>query len=194
MKKFLQFFLSFLLLLLGIYIYLNYFKSQSLSKKPKLNENLVEENVSENNNNLIKNLKYNVKFNDNTEYVIISDLSELTYQDESEVVLMRKVVAKFIDNNLNTFLTITADNAIYNNSTYNTLFEKNVRVQYMDNTILSEKLDINFKENLITVYDNIVYDGKEGRVKADNMIINLITKNVEIFMNNSKDKVKIKSR
>ena len=194
MKKFLQFFLSFLILLLGIYIYLNYFKSQSSSKRPKLNENLTEENVNENKNNLIKNLKYNVKFNDNTEYIIISDLSELTYQDESEIVLMRNVIAKFIDDNSNTFLTITSDNAIYNNSTYNTLFEKNVRVQYMDNTILSEKLDINFKENLITVYDNIVYDGKEGKVKDDNMIINLITKNVEIFMNNSKDKVKIKSR
>ena len=194
MKKFLQFFLSFLILLLVIYIYLNYFKSQSSSKKIKLNENLNEENVSENKNNLIKNLKYNVKFNDNTEYVITSDLSELTYQNQSEIVLMRNVTAKFIDDNSNTFLTITSDNAIYNNSTYNTLFEKNVRVQYMDNTILSEKLDINFKENLIIVYDNIVYDGKEGKVKADNMIINLITKNVEIFMNNSKDKVKIRSR
>ena len=194
MKKFLQFFLLFLILLLGIYIYLNYFKFQSSSKQPKKNENLTEKNVSENKNNLIKNLRYNVKFNDNTEYVIISTLSELTYQDESEIVLMRNVTAKFIDDNLNTFLTINSDNAIYNNSTYNTLFEKNVRVQYMDNTILSEKLDINFKENLITVYDNIVYDGKEGKVKADNMIINLITKNVEIFMNNSKDKVKIKSR
>lgn len=194
MKKFLQFFLSFLILLLGIYIYLNYFKSQGSSKQPKKNENLIEKDVSENKNNLIKNLKYNVKFNDNTEYVIISNLSELTYQGESEIVLMRSVTAKFIDDNLNTFLTINSDNAIYNNSTYNTLFEKNVRVQYMDNTILSEKLDINFKENLIIVYDNIVYDGKEGKVKADNMIINLITKNVEIFMNNSKDKVKIRSR
>ena len=194
MKKFLQFFLSFLVVLLGIYIYLNYFKLQSSSKQLKLDENLIEESVSENKNNLIKNLKYNVKFNDNTEYVIISDLSELTYQNESEIVLMRNVTGKFVNENSNTFLTITSDNAIYNNSTYNTLFEKNVRVQYMDNTILSEKLDINFKENIITVYDNIVYDSKEGKVKADNMIINLLTKNVEIFMNNSKDKVKIKSK
>lgn len=194
MKKFLQFFLSFLVVLLGIYIYLNYFKPQSSSKQLKLDENLIEESVSENKNNLIKNLKYNVKFNDNTEYVIISDLSELTYQDQSEIVLMRNVTGKFVNENSKTFLTITSDNAIYNNSTYNTLFEKNVRVQYMDNTILSEKLDINFKENIITVYDNIVYDSKEGKVKADNMIINLLTKNVEIFMNNSKDKVKIKSK
>ena len=51
----------------------------------------------------------------------------------------------------------------------------------MDNIILSEKLDINFKENLISVYDNIVYDGKEGRVKADNMIINLLTKEIDIM-------------
>ena len=96
MKKFLQFFLSFLILLLVIYIYLNYFKSQSSSKKIKLNENLNEENVSENKNNLIKNLKYNVKFNDNTEYVITSDLSELTYQNQSEISVASGVV---IDSN-----------------------------------------------------------------------------------------------
>ena len=39
------------------------------------------------------------------------------------------------------------------------------------------------------VYDNAKYEGLQGDIKADNMIIDLITKNVEIFMDSPKNKI-----
>ena len=41
---------------------------------------------------------------------------------------------------------------------------------------------LNFDENIVKLSDNIVYIGIEGNLKADNIKIDLISKDVEIFM------------
>ena len=90
-------------------------------------------------------------------------------------------------------LIITSKNAIYNNSNYNTKFYDNVKVIYLNNVLLSQKLDVNFNENIIKIYENVVYEGLQGTIKADNVELNLMTKNMEIFMQNNNEKVKISS-
>ena len=124
-------------------------------------------------------------------------MSELIYKTEIdnivEYVQMQKVKAKFVDTN-NNQLIIDSDNAEYNNSNYNTKFFNNVKIQYMDNVINANNLDLNFTENFITIYNNVVYEGLQGLVKTDNITIDLITKNIEIFMNNSKNKVEVISK
>lgn len=192
MRKIIQFFLYFLLILMSLFFYNKYFsKNKTTNVNDIENKNLT---VQENQNNLIKNLKYEVKFDDNTQYTITAELSELLYQKEDnldvEIVKMQKVSAKFIDNN-NIPLIIVSENADYNNSSYNTKFSNNVVIKYMNNHISADNLDLNFTENIITVYNNVVYEGLQGLVKADNVVINLITKNIEIFMNNSKNKVEV---
>ena len=105
---------------------------------------------------------------------------------------MQKVIAKFI-NEENIPLVIESDNAIYNNTNYNTKFSNNVKITYLGNLITAENLDLNFSKNIITIQNNVVYEGVQGLLKADNIKINLITKKIEIFMNDSKNKVKINS-
>jgi hypothetical protein len=55
-------------------------------------------------------------------------------------------------------------------------------------------LDLNFEENIIKIFNNVVYDGLQGVLKTDNVVIDLITKKTKIFMENSKDKVKASSK
>ena len=148
---------------------------------------------TENPNNLIKNLKYNVKFENRTQYTITSNLSEITYQDGEEIVLMQTVKAIFKDKD-GSILEIISDKAEFNNSTYNTNFNKNVKITYLDNSIQSEKLLLNFEENVVTISDNIIYEGIQGLMKTDNIKIDLISKSVEVFMNNKTDKVEITSK
>ena len=50
---------------------------------------------------------------------------------------MQTVFAKFIDEK-NLSLIITSDNAIYNNSNYNTKFSNNVKITYLNNEITPE--------------------------------------------------------
>ena len=46
----------------------------------------------------------------------------------------------------------------------------------------------------MTINDNIVYEGINGVGKADNIKIDLITKNVQIFMNEKNKKIEITSK
>ena len=191
MKKFIQFFLFILLITMSVLFYIKYFKSEENIKSKK--ENIEVQDNLEGENNVIKNLSYNVKFENNTKYEITADLSEILYVDGIEIVNMKMVTAKIIDVN-NTTLIITGDDAIFNNSSYDTKFENNVKIEYLDHIILSNKLDLNFTGNNVIIYDNVLYEGLEGFIKSDNIIIDLITKDVQIFMNKKKEKVKVISK
>jgi len=190
MKRLIQLSLFFLLFFIAIIFYKSYFTNQTPKKiiNQKVNDdtNLTEMNK----NNLIKNLKYDVRLNDDSQYTITSDLSEILYEGNVESVSMNIVIAKFIGSD-GTVLTITSDKAIFNNNIYDTKFYDNVKILYLDHVIFSDKLDLNFTKNNVVIYDNVVYQGSQGDIITDNILINLITKNVEIFMNNPKNKVTV---
>ena len=191
MKKIvIQIILFFLILLICFFFYKKYFTT-----KEDIAEDISKDQIenTENPNNLIKNLKYDVKFENRTQYTITSNLSEITYQDGEEIVLMQTVKAIFKDKD-GSILEIISDKAEFNNSTYNTDFNNNVKITYLDNSIQSEKLLLNFEENVVTISDNIIYEGIQGLMKTDNIKIDLISKSVEVFMNNKTDKVEITSK
>ena len=91
-------------------------------------------------------------------------------------------------------IIITSNQAVFNNKTYNTIFSENVKINYLKNEISSEKLELDFDKNIVTITDNVVYEGIQGFVKTDNIKIYLLTKNVEIFMNDEKKKIEITSK
>ena len=172
-------------------LFINKFYSKNLEVYDK---QLIGKNNNElNKNNLIKNLKYDVKFDDDTKYSIIATESEITYVDNNEIVLMKIVKGIFEDKKGST-LKIASKNAIFNNNNYNTIFENNVKIDYMGNIIRSDRLDLDFQKNTVVIRDNIIYEGLQGLGKADNIEIDLITKNIEISMNNQNDKIEITSK
>ena len=194
MKKFAQLILILLIVVISVFFYNKYFRVNVVSEIESKIEPIVETNEENDSievkNNLIKNLKYDVNLENNTKYNISSDLSEIIYINDIEYVRMQNVVAVFIDKN-NIPIIIKAKKALFNNSTYNTQFDQNVEITYLDNLINSDELDLNFNENIASIYNNVVYEGNHGRIKTDNIVINLITKKIDIFMNNKKNKVKI---
>ena len=192
MKKLVQLFIFLILILSSFLFYFNFLKTNKTTdlKKNELNGN---SSLLESDNNLIKNLEYNVAFDNDTKYTITAEVSELKYENDIEIVEMQFVTAIFNDKE-GIPLIITSKNAIYNNSNYNTKFFNSVKVIYLSNVLLSEKLDINFNENIIKIYENVVYEGLQGTIKADNVKLNLITKNMEIYMQNNNEKIEILSK
>ncbi len=188
MKSVYQLLLISLLILISIFFYKYYFKTYEQVNEVK-NE-IINENLEENQNNLIKNLSYKARFDDNKQYIITAETSELIYENDIEIVKMQKVTAKFIDEK-NSPLVIISEYAKYNNSNYNTEFSGNILIKYKDNTIKSDNLDLDFVKNIATVYNNVEFDGSAGFAKTDNIKIDLISKKINIFMNNSINKVKI---
>ncbi len=185
MKRLIQLFLFVLIIIIAAFFYKEYFFNKNDNNEVNNTSNVPS---IDNKNNIIKNLKYEIKLGDKSEYIISSKLSEITNRDNIEIVIMKKVKAIFIDTN-NYILTVTSDEAEFNSSVYDTNFRKNVKVTYLDHIIYSEKLDLNLSKNNVIIYDNAVYQGKQGKIKADNMIFDLITKNIEIFMDSSKTKI-----
>ena len=181
MNKIIQLILFLLIITISIAFYFIYFDED---KKPE---------ISIDQNNLIKNLRYDVKFDGNKQYVITSDLSEINYENGIEIVDMKIVKATFIDEK-NIPLTVSADTAIFNNSTYNTNFNGNVVIQYLDNIILSNKIDLNFENSTILIYENVEYEGLQGTIDADNIKINLITKKIEIYMDNVDNRIVLETK
>ncbi len=185
-KKIIQILLILLLLILSIFFYNKLFKS----KKIQIESIETSETNLENKKNLIQNLKYEVNFKDNKRYKITAKESEIIEKDGAEIVYMENVIAIFIDEK-NTVLEIISDNAVFNSSTYNTSFTNDIKISYLKNKLSSNKLILDFEKSIVIISDNIVYDGLKGIGKADNIKIDLISKSVEIFMNDKEKKIEL---
>ncbi len=218
MKTLIQLFLFFTIIILSFFFYKNYFDLNNkkkltisnekfefsnkteksdiidINKKENVNEEITSKDTekAEKTNSSIQNLSYKVKLPDNKEYEIKANSSELSYNNNEEIILMNNVVARFIDKD-NKIIKIEADEAIFNNENYNTNFNKNIKIEYLNNIITSNKLSYNFETSEILIRENIIYKGVHGTIIADNIIINILSKDINVFMNNSKDKIKIES-
>ena len=138
-------------------------------------------------NNLIKNLRYSSKDNLGNEYVIESKYSELNL-DNIDSISMKDVSAKIIMISSKP-IYVTSDFAKYNNENYETTFTDNVLIVYLDNKIRCEKFYISIENNFANVTDNVIYENSKGKLIADTIEIDLITKNSKIFMNDKNKKV-----
>ena len=191
MKRIIQLILFLFIILIAFIFYTTYLNEDKKWELTSL-ENENDLPIS-NKNNLVKNLKYDVKFEEDKKYTISSNLSEITYENNVEIVKMQKVTAIFLDET-NIPLTVLADKATFNNSNYNTTFSENVIIRYIDNIVISNKMDLNFEDSSILIYENVEYEGLQGSIKADNVKINLITKKIEIYMNNEENKIEVESK
>ena len=162
MKRIIQLILFSIIILTSLIFYQTYLKE--IDKTSNIIDKTQNKIIEENQNNLIQNLKYEVRLDQNNQYIITSDLSEITYENDIEIVKMQKVTAIFIDGK-NIPLTITSDKAIYNNSNYNTNFSDNIQIEYLNNVILSDKMDLDFNNNVINIFGNVQYDGIQGQLK-----------------------------
>ncbi len=202
MKFIFQIILFCLLILISFIFYNKYFLDKKNVKGNKTTELVIqsdekkdeiinpEKQIENNQENLIKNFKYNVELAESGKYEIKSDLSELVIQNGEEIIFMKDVTAIFTDNK-NRKILINSDSAEFNSITYNTYFNGNIKIRYDTHFIKSDKLTFNFKENNILVHQNVVYSSLDGKIETDNIKINLLSKNIKIFMNNKNNNVKI---
>jgi lipopolysaccharide export system protein LptC len=190
MNKVIKLILFSLIIFLSIIFYKVYFKEKNLvDENSEIISNIEIEKYE---NNLIKDLKYNINLGQNNKYIINSDLSEITYKDNSEVVNMQGVTAIIIDKN-QIPIEISSDLAKYNNNNYETLFEKNVKIKYLNHEIFSNAMQFDFENQLIRIYKDVEYNGALGKMFADNIDINLVMNKIDIYMNGDKKNVKLMS-
>ena len=127
------------------------------------------------------------------EYTILAEEGEIDLND-SDVIFLKNVTAyiKLIKNN--ELITIISNFGKYNTVNYDTIFSKDVKINYLDNRITGNYLDFSMMKNLLIISKNVVYTNPENILKADVMELDTITKDTKIFMHNYKEKIVVKSR
>ena len=202
MKRLVQLILLVVLLILLILFYKNYFFSLELKNKETQQQINPNESIKSNKkdtddlntiskSNLIKNLKYEITVNEDNLYKLDSEVSEITYdQNNQELILMSGV--KALISNINYQILISSDEARYNNFDHRTNFTKNVKIEFDKNIILADEIFLDIKNNSFLINDNIKYSGPIGTIDADTMKLDLITKKIDIFMKNTNDHILVK--
>ena len=181
------------------YVYKFYFKTKDNIKidQSDIVQNKSSDDINNNKsnfdidseNNLIKNLSYFSKDNLGNEFIIESKNSELNL-DNLDIISMENVSAKIIMVNSEP-IYVTSNLAKYNNENYETTFTDNVLIIYLDNKIRCEKFYISIENNIANMTDNVIYENPKGKLIADTIEIDLITKNSKIFMINKSKKVMV---
>ena len=188
MKRLIRIFLIILLIVLVFLIYTLYFKDNQKSNKNKKTQKEKIETAEQ--NNLITNLKYEVKIENQFNYQISSELSEIYYENTTEKIKMENVIAEYKDNEENVII-VKSKYAIFDNNNYDTKFSENVEVSFKKDIVYSDNLNINFKQRFINIFSNVRYLGVNGMIYADNVDIDLTSREIFINMKDLKDNIEI---
>ena len=177
--------LSFIVLL--IFLYLNFFTEKKIVQ---LKTQELEGEVYS--SNLIKDVKYSTKDNDGNEYTITAVEGEIDYSN-SDIIYLTDVKALIkLENSEN--ISITSDFGKYNTENFDTIFSKNVTIDYINNKITGEYLDFSLERNSMLISKKVVYTNLDNILKADALEIDIQSKESKIFMYESQKKVNIKSK
>jgi len=183
-----KFIISIIVLITFFLLYSKYFIKEEIEEQVTLE--IKEEDFT--NSNQIKDIKYSSKDLKGNEYILLAKDGEIDLNN-SDIIFLKDVTAyiKMIKNN--EVITIISNYGKYNTINYDTIFSDNVKINYLDNQIISDYLDFSMMKNMLIISKNVVYTNPENILKADVIKLDTITKDTKIFMYNSNEKVNIES-
>ena len=189
-KIYIQFFLLLLILVIITSVYLIYF-DKSQKKYVETVEEKTSNQIVKGSDDLISEMKYFSEDNEGNKFEIKSD-SGFINPEESNIISMNKVKAVIYLSN-GEEIYINSDKAKYNNINNDTIFNGSVEMDYQDHKINAENLDLSFEKNFVTLYDNVKYRSKISNLIADKVLIDLVSKNTKIQMNDENNNILVRS-
>jgi len=189
-KIFLKIVLILSLIIITWLVYSKYFKEDKskLSKPVNPTSKIEEDTVY--NSNIIKDINYTSRDLKGNEYILVAKEGEIDL-DNSDIIFLTDVTAyiKLVKNS--ELIVITSNYGKYNTINYDTIFSKNVKIDYVDNIITGDYLDFSMMKNLLIVSRNVVYKNLENTMKADVIELDTTSKDTKIFMYNSDEQVNV---
>ena len=176
---------------LAIFLFLSkYFKNNRSQELESKIENSKESLSIKKKSNIINDVTYSTVDIKGNKYEIYSKTGEVDLNNPN-LIFMKDVKAKIILQN-NEVIFIISDFAKYNNLNYETNFSKNIKLSYIEHIINCENIYLNVENNFLTMYEDLIYLGKHGKVNADRVEIDLLTKDMKIMMDDDKENITIK--
>ena len=189
-KIFLKIILILSLIIITWFVYSEYFKEDKNKLSKPVNPSSEIEEGDAYNSNIIKDINYTSRDLKGNEYTLIAKEGEIDL-DNSDIIFLTDVTAyiKLVKNS--ELIVITSNYGKYNTVNYDTIFSKNVKIDYVDNIITGDYLDFSMMNNLLIVSRNVVYKNLEKTMRADVIELDTITKDTKIFMYNSNEQVNL---
>ena len=188
-KKVIQILIILLIILIS-YLVLNiYFFDKKDISDLDLNENLVIEEDNLNFDNVMENLEYKSSDKSGNNYIIKAKKGKVNFEKENLLILEDvygeiKLVGK-------STIYIYSNFAQYNRNNFDTRFYQNVLVNFEDKRFNSDNLDLFFKDNFGSMYNNIVFVDENTQINADQVNMNLLNGDINIKMFQEEKKIKI---
>ena len=200
-KSLIQIFLIILLFITALLIFNHFYTSNNSAKNTE--KKIIDTEVNEKQSvdkNIIENVQYSFNNSKGDLYQVLADFGEINL-DNPNLMFLTNVNASLILTN-KTNIILTSDFANFNTKTFETTFINNIKVKRDEETILGDELylvleqekkgtenDALLEENLIRISNNILYKKPGYSLKADILEMDLITKDIKIFMLDKKNKV-----
>ena len=187
-KKVIQILIILLIILIS-YLVLNiYFFDKKDISDLDLNENLVIEEDNLNFDNVMENLEYKSSDKSGNNYIIKAKKGKVNLEKENLLILEDvygeiKLVGK-------STIYIYSNFAQYNKNNFDTRFYQNVLVNYEDKRFNCDNLDLFFKDNFGSMYNNIVFVDENTQINADQVNMNLLNGDINIKMFQEEKKIK----
>ncbi|MDA8985247.1 LPS export ABC transporter periplasmic protein LptC [Candidatus Pelagibacter sp.] len=189
-KIFLKIVLILSLIIITWFVYSEYFKKDKnlLSEQVIPTTEIEEDEIY--NSNIIKDINYTSRDLKGNEYILVAKEGEIDL-DNSDIIFLTDVTAyiKLVKNS--ELIVITSNYGKYNTINYDTIFSKNVKIDYVDNIITGDYLDFSMMKNLLIISRNVVYKNLENTMKADVIELDTTTKDTKIFMYNANEQVNV---
>ena len=189
-KNFLKIILIISLIIITWFVYSEYFKKhKKLLSKPVNSTTEIEEGTVYN-SNIIKDINYTSKDLRGNEYILIAKEGEIDLNN-SDIIFLTDVTAyiKLVKNS--ELIVITSNYGKYNTINYDTIFSKNVKIDYVDTIITGDYLDFSMIKSLLIISRDVVYKNLKNTMSADVIELDIVTKDTKIYMYNSNEQVNV---
>ena len=165
-------------------------KSEKINSETKTKIETSEDTIYK--SNIIEDVNYTTSDIDGNEYIIKALKGEIDF-DNPNILYLTEINALIKLKN-SEFITIKSDYGKYNSENFDTIFSKNVIINYLDNKITSEYLDFSLDRSSMIISRDILYNNLDTILKADVIELDIKTKDTKIFMYEKEKKVNIKSK
>lgn len=167
------------------------FYNKFFNKRELVQTNSIEDEINSYSSNVIKDVKYISKDTKGNKYTIKALTGEIDYSNTS-IIFLKNVTAVIELTDKNN-IKIVSDFGKYNTDNFDTIFSKNVIVDYLENRITGEYMDFSINRGTMIISNNVIYTNVDNILNADVVEMNIKTKDTKISMYDENKKVNIKS-
>ena len=158
----------------------------------------IENDIKNNNvsldtkiSNELINIEYNSTDDDGNTYYLNAQKGIVEENEQIDNKIRLEGVIAVINLKNKGIINIYSKNAYYDKINHNTKFYEDVKIDYLDYSILSENLDILFTEKISNIYNNVTVTNNTSNLKSDKIFIDLISGDIKLQMDNNLKKIKL---